>query len=111
MASIDTDAILDTTLAKTKQLAKTLFQKFADQATNDAKDFLNRARKYIQKATELYLDHKIDKDDLEDLILGKKDLAEMHALKQAGLAKASIDTFVNGVLQILLDATFAAVKI
>ena len=35
----------------------------------------------------------------------------MHALKQAGLAKAAVDTFVNGVVQILVDAVFAAVKI
>jgi hypothetical protein len=35
----------------------------------------------------------------------------MHALKQAGLASATIDTFTNGVLQILVDAAFAAVKI
>ena len=65
----------------------------------------------VERATKLFLEQKIDKEDLEDLILGKKDLAVMHALKQAGLAKAAIDTFVNGVMQILVDAVFAAVKV
>ena len=28
----------------------------------------------------------------------------MHALKEAGLASAAIDAFVNGVIQIMIDA-------
>jgi hypothetical protein len=106
---INTDAILQTTLEKSKELAQTLFKKFTDQAVSDTKDFLQRSKGGIDRATALFASEQIDKDDFEDLILGKKDLAEMHALKQAGLASATIDTFVNGVLQILIDAAFAAV--
>jgi hypothetical protein len=106
---INTDAILQTTLEKSKALAETLFKKFTDQAVSDTKDFLQRSKAGIDRATALFASEQIDKDDFEDLILGKKDLAEMHALKQAGLASATIDTFVNGVLQILIDAAFAAI--
>ena len=111
MASIDVNAILQTTLKQSEDLAKTLFRNYAGQAKNDVRDFLETSKAGIERATKLFIDKKIDKEDLEDLILGKKDLAEMHALKQIGLAKAAIDTFVNGVLQILVDAVFAAVKI
>jgi hypothetical protein len=31
--------------------------------------------------------------------------------RKSGLDKAAVDTFVNGVVQILVDAVFAAVKI
>jgi hypothetical protein len=106
---INTDAILQTTLEKSKELAATLFKKFTEQAVSDTKDFLQRSREGVARATALLADKRIDKDDFEDLILGKKDLAEMHGLKQAGLASATIDTFVNGVLQILIDAAFAAI--
>jgi hypothetical protein len=106
---INTDAILQTTLEKSKELAATLFKKFTEQAVSDTKDFLQRSREGVARATALLAAKKIDKDDFEDLILGKKDLAEMHGLKQAGLASATIDTFVNGVLQILIDAAFAAI--
>lgn len=106
---INTDAILQTTLAKSKELAAILFKKFAEQAVNDTEDFLQRSKDGVARATALLATEQIDKDDFEDLILGKKDLAEMHALKQIGLASATIDTFVNGVLQILIDAAFAAI--
>lgn len=111
MPSFDTDAALDTALDQSKDLAKTLFKKFADQAAKDTRDFLERSRQGIERAGLLLAEGKIDKEDFEDLILGKKDLAEMHALKQAGLASATIDTFTNGVLEILLNAAFAAVKL
>jgi hypothetical protein len=106
---IDTNAILQTTLEKSKELAATLFKRFTEQAVSDTNDFLQRSKEGVARAAALLAAGKIDKDDFEDLILGKKDLAEMHGLKQAGLANATIDTFVNGVLQILIDAAFAAI--
>lgn len=109
MADLDIDAILETTLEGSKALAKTLFKKYVAQATEDTKGFLRRAKAGIARAITLYAEGAIDQDDLEDLILGKKDLAAMHALKQAGLASAAIDTFTNGVLNLLLDAVFAAI--
>jgi len=111
MASFDTNAAVSITLEKSKELANTLFKKFVNQAVGDTQDFLQRSKDGITRAGLLFAEGKIDRDDFEDLILGKKDLAEMHALKQAGLASATIDTFTNGVLQILVDAAFAAVKI
>lgn len=111
MPSFDTDAALKDTLAQSKELAKTLFKKFAKEAATDTRDFLKRSREGVQRAGLLYAKKQIDEDDFEDLLLGKKDLAEIHALKQTGLASATIDTFTNGVLQILINAAFAAVKL
>jgi hypothetical protein len=110
MPSFNTDAALSTTLEKSKELANTLFKKFVNQAVSDTKSFLQSSKEGIARAGLLFAEGKIDRDDFEDLILGKKDLAQMHALKQAGLASATIDTFTNGVLQILVDAAFAAVR-
>ncbi len=107
--AINTDAILETTLDKSKELAATLFKKFTEQAVSDTNDFLQRSKDGIARAATLYAAKQIDQDDFEDLILGKKDLAEMNALKEAGLADATIDTFVDGVVQILIDAAFASI--
>ncbi|MEP6670050.1 MAG: hypothetical protein ABJF10_12900 [Chthoniobacter sp.] len=111
MPSFDTNTAIQTTLDQSKELAKTLFKQFADQATQDTKDFLNRSKDGVERAGLLFAQRKIEKDDFEDLLLGKKDLAAMHALKQTGLASAAIDTFTNGVLQILINAALAAVKL
>jgi hypothetical protein len=110
MPSFDIDTFTSTSLSKSEDLASTLFKKYVGQAKSDTEDFLQRSKDGITRAGLLYAKKKIDRDDFEDLILGKKDLAEMHALKQAGLASAAIDTFTNGVLQIVLDAASAAVK-
>jgi hypothetical protein len=111
MPRIDLDSILDTTLEASRALGRTLFKDFAEQATTDTREFLQRARAGIERATLLFAEGKIDKEDLEDLIRGKKSLAAMRALKQKGLASAAIDTFTNGVLNLLVDAIFSAVKI
>ncbi|MBA3833144.1 MAG: hypothetical protein H0X34_14870 [Chthoniobacterales bacterium] len=110
MPSFDTNAAISTTLDKSKELAGILFKKFVNQAVDDTENFLRRSKDGVARAGLLYAEGKIDRDDFEDLVLGKKDLAEMHALKQTGLASATIDTFTNGVLQIFVDAAFAAVK-
>ena len=107
--AIDINSIVSTTLEKSEELAKTLFRNYVGQAKKDVEDFLKASKEGIERAAKLRLEGKIDDEDLEDLVLGKKDLALMHALKQAGLAKAAVDTFVNGVVQILVDAVFAAI--
>jgi len=103
------DRLLNDVLGQSKALGKTLFKQFALQAQNDARDFLEKTRVSLERAALLLADGKIDRDDFEDLVRGKLDLAEMRALKQAGLAKATIDTFTNGVLNIFIDAVFAAI--
>jgi hypothetical protein len=106
---MNTDAVLQTTLDKSKELAATLFGRFTEEAVSDTQAFLQRSQGGIVRATALLAAKQIDQEDFEDLILGKKDLFEMHALKQAGLASATLDTFINGVLHILIDAALAAV--
>ena len=107
--SIDTDAVLQTTLDRSKALARTLLGRFTEQAVTDTQAFFQRSKGGISRATALLAAKQIDQEDFEDLILGKKELFEMHALKQAGLASATLDTFINGVLQILINAALAAV--
>ena len=111
MASFDINNFVKAVLTNASNLAATLFKSYAGQAETDASTFVQTAKAGIARAVSLYQQGKIDKDELEDLIQGKKDLAVMHALKDAGLASAAIDTFVNGLIQIMIDAVFAALKI
>src|SRR5260221_14523753 len=99
---INTDAILQTTLEKSKELAETLFKKFTDQAVSDNDNFLQRSKAGIARATALFASEQIDKDDFEDLIPGNQNLAEKPALTHPGLPSATIDPIVNGVLPILI---------
>ena len=106
---MDFDAIFEQVLGQSKDLGKTLFRQFAAQAEADARDFVARTRASLEEAASLLAAGRIDRDDFEDLVRGKQDLAQMRALKQAGLAKVAVDTFTNGVLNIFIDAVFAAI--
>ena len=106
---MDFDEVLGSVLSQSKELGRTLFKQFAQQARDDARSFLEQSRGSLERAAGLLAAGKIDRDDFEDLVRGKRDLAKMVALKQTGLAKASIDTFTNGVLNIFIDAVFAVI--
>ena len=109
MANID--KILKDAGNQIAELAEQLFKQFTQQAIADAKDFLNEARDDLKRWVGELEREEIDKSDFESLVRGQKDVAEMQALKQAGLAQVSIDTFTNGVLDIVINAAFAAIKL
>jgi len=111
MATFDTNSFVHAVLTNASDLAAKLFEGYVGQAEADTRAFLQATRDDIARDALLYKQGQIDKDDFEDLIKGKKDLAEMHALKNTGLASAAIDTFINGVITIMINAAFAALKI
>ena len=109
MATIDIGSIFKSVEDQAKTLAQKLFKQYTQQAVGDVKDFLERSRDDLQRWIEELARKEIDKDEFESLVQGQSDLAEMHALKQAGLAAAQIDTFVNGLLDIVVSAAFSAI--
>ena len=111
MPTFNTDNFVHAVPTDVSSLAATLFKNYAGQAETDVRAFLQASKDRIAEAASLYQQGQIDKDELEDLIHDQKALAEMHALKNTGLASAAIDTFTNGVIQIMINAAFAALKI
>ncbi len=105
----NTDAILESIETQSKALAEELIGQFSKQALADTKDFLERSRDDIERWTGELLRDEIDEDDLASLVRSEKDVAEMRALKQAGLAQVTVDTFTKGVLDIAISAIIAAV--
>ena len=107
MANIDT--ILKSVEDQSKALAEKLFKQYTHQAVSDVRDFLQKSAVNLKRWVEELARDDLDKDEFESLIKGQADLAEMRALKQAGLAAVQIDTFTNGVLDIIVNAAFAAI--
>ena len=107
MANIDT--ILKTVEDQSKALAERLFKQYTHQAVSDVRDFLQKSTLNLKRWVEELARGEMDKDEFESLIKGQADVAEMRALKQAGLAAVQIDTFTNGVLDIIVNAAFAAI--
>jgi DNA repair ATPase RecN len=109
MASIDIRSIFKSIEDQSKALAEKLFKQYTNRAMNDVRDFLQKCKDDLKRWIEELARGEIKKDEFEDLVKGQADLAEMHALKQAGLAAVQIDAFTNGVLDIVVSAAFAAI--
>jgi len=109
MASIDIGSIFKSIEDQSKALAEKLFKQYTNRAMNDVRDFLQKCKDDLKRWIEELARGEIKKDEFEDLVKGQADLAEMHALKQVGLAAVQIDTFTNGVLDIVVSAAFAAI--
>lgn len=90
-------------------LAKTLFKQFAAQAAADGKAFLNTTKAQTEEWLRELADGEISEKNFQSLMRGERDLAEMAALKQAGLAQVAIDTFTRGVIDIIINAALAAI--
>jgi len=109
MANIDIGSIFKSVEDQSKVLAEKLFKQYTHQALSDVRDFLQKSKDDLKRRVEDLDRGDIDKDEFESLIKGQADVAEMRALKQAGLAAVQIDTFTNGVLDIIVNAAFAAI--
>jgi len=109
MANIDIGSIFKSVEDQSKALAEKLFKQYTHQALSDVRDFLEKSKDALKRWVEDLVRGDLDKDEFESLIKGQADLAEMRALKRAGLAAVQIDTFTNGVLDIVVSAAFAAI--
>jgi hypothetical protein len=107
MVSIDN--ILRSVEEQSRSLARKLFKQYAREALADVRDFLRGSEVDLARWASELARGEIDKDEFRDLVRGQLDVAEMGALKQAGLAEVRIDTFTAGVLDIVVSAALAAI--
>jgi predicted transcriptional regulator len=109
MAEIDVGSIFKSIEDQAKALAEKMFKRYTHQAVSDVNDFIQRSRDDLKRWIEELARGEVGEEEFESLVKGQADLAEMHALKQAGLAVVQIDSFVNGVLDIVISAAFSAI--
>ena len=110
MKTIDWNAIVKDVEAQVIALAEEILKGYVGQAKLDAANFLQNSKVSLQKWATMLATGMIDKDEFQSLVKGQLDVAELHALKQAGLAKIRIDQFVSGVVRILTSVVMSAAK-
>ena len=81
-----------------KQLAAKEWSSFAGAATKDGQAFVAKVRDNLRKWTAQLAGGKLSKEDFEDLVRGEQDLAELTALKDAGLLEAKLQQFQSDLL-------------
>jgi len=107
--NIDIGAILRDVENQTKALAQKQIKDYTQQALGDVKNSLHEGKDDLQRWVEMLARGELDKDGFESLVRGQLDLEKMEALKQAGLAAVQVESFVNGVIDIVVNAAFAAI--
>jgi len=87
-----------------KRLAKDTLKGFETQALSDAQAFIAKCKKDLERWTELLTEGRLSKKDFCDLVQAKKDLAELHALTNAGLALIKLDQFRTALMNVVIEA-------
>jgi hypothetical protein len=100
------DDFIDAIEEGVKELAKNTLKGYKDEAVTDAKAFLAASKDDLQRWATLLANGELSQDDFEWLVIGRKDVAALHALKQKGLALVRIDRFKNALLNLVIDTAF-----
>ena len=82
---------------------------FADSAKERAENFLTETQKDLKKWVKQLADGEISQDDFEFLVKGKKELGKIDALLEGGAAKAAVDKFRTGLIQLLIDSALGLI--
>ena len=104
-----TDDILQKVQTETWALAEILFKDSRELAQADVQEFLRMLRSDLGSWISLLAAQNITADEFRSLIEAKVDLARMDALRAAGLAQVSIDTFKSGFREIVINTVNQAV--
>lgn len=91
--------------------AKDAWDEFKDQAEADGNAFVDDTEQDLRVWTIQLASHEITLAEFKFNVDSKKALAKLTALKQQGLAKAQLDEFVFGLVNVIVDtaeATFLA---
>ena len=86
------------------EFAKENFDEYKEELLKDGNSFLEKSKSDIQRWTEGLASGALSSADLEFLLKGKKDLAQMEALKQIGLSKIRISKITNGIIDVVVGS-------
>jgi len=104
----DFDAFLEQLKTSLKGLAQNSFKKYSQQILHDWTEFAKKLEDDLQRWSVEYSIHEMTKEEFEFLVKGKKDLLEMEALKQLGLARTELNKLRNAIVDTI---TGTAVKV
>jgi len=89
-----------------KTLAREAGAGLEDAAREDADAFVRGIRSDLRRWTGLLAARELTEPDFRDLVRAKKALAEMHALRQAGIALTRVERLRTGLVELVIDTAF-----
>ena len=108
--NIDWNQIVKDVEAQVLALAEEILKEYAREAKLDVANFLENSKVRLIKWGTMTSTGELDKDEFQSLVKGQLDVAELHALKQTGLAQVRFDMFKNGVVKILTSVVMSVAR-
>jgi nicotinamide riboside kinase len=102
MANLDFENVLETLKNEVVNLAMSTVNNYKNEAKADALSMVNMMKDNLRNWTLELANGEISAKDYEYLVLGQKELIEMNALKQAGLAMIQVDALKNSILNLII---------
>ncbi len=90
-------------------LAKASFKTYINEAEKDAQSLLDSMKDKLQRWVLLLAQGALTTDDFELLITAQKDLVQMAALEQAGLAEIKAEQFRDSVVNLIVDTVLSVI--
>jgi hypothetical protein len=98
---------LEELTAQLAELAEQQWTAYRDAAISDGTAFVDKIKADLERWSQLLASGALTKDDFAWLVQGKKDLAELEALEQAGLALERLDQFRTALIKLVIDTAFS----
>jgi hypothetical protein len=111
MAQIDFPKILEQLKANLITLAQSTLTNYVSEAKTDAQNMIDSMKAKLERWTQLLAKGDLTVEDFEWLVYSQKDLIEMKALKEAGLAEIRIEQFKGSVINLIIDTVLQIIKI
>lgn len=109
MATFDFNDIFQGLKSAIESYAKKEVNDYWKEAVGDAGEFLDKTKDQLERWTKRLSNGELSTDDFTWLVKGKKDLAEMKLLKQAGLTLIRVDQFKAGLLDVIVNTVVGKV--
>lgn len=85
-------------------LAKKSWKAYRTEVLQDAEAFLAKSAVDLERWSRLLAKGDLSRKDFAWLLQGKKDLAELEALTQAGLSQIRLEKFRTALLDVVVDS-------
>lgn len=103
------DDLFNQIKGKVVDLAKLTLSKYKDDAIRDTNQFLEDSKADLKQWAEQLAAGTLSPKDVEWLMKGRMDLAQMALLKTAGLSAIRLDSFKNSLFSVVVDSILGAI--
>jgi hypothetical protein len=107
--ALDLPGLFKTLEGNVIDLAKQSLSDYLSQGLSDGGAILSNLRDKIEEWSLALSTGQLDAEEFKSLVLGEKDLMQMDALTEAGLALIRVDQFKNDVCNLIVDTVTALI--